>query len=140
MLLSKFCAHANVHQLLGSIWYEGLPGFRRMNVAIQVLQIILIGTLFPVLSLAYTIAPYSSLGKFIRKPFIKFICHSASYITFLSKKHSQFSRLLLTFPAILNSIAHTCFTTNWNWFIWIVIFRRCNDQKVWHQKINSYSW
>ena len=28
----KFCAHANVQQLLASIWYEGLPGFRRRNI------------------------------------------------------------------------------------------------------------
>ena len=28
----KFCAHANVQQLLASIWYQGLPGFRRRNI------------------------------------------------------------------------------------------------------------
>lgn len=76
-------AHSNVQQLLASIWYEGLPGFRRKNMALQTLDIIRIGILFPIFSLAYILAPYSSIGQTMRKPFIKFICHSASYFTFL---------------------------------------------------------
>ncbi|XP_055921376.1 transient receptor potential-gamma protein [Eupeodes corollae] len=79
----KFVAHSNVQQLLASIWYEGLPGFRRKNMALQTLDIIRIGSLFPIFSLAYILAPYSSIGQTMRKPFIKFICHSASYFTFL---------------------------------------------------------
>ena len=31
-----FVAHPSVQQLLASIWYEGLPGFRRKNVFRQV--------------------------------------------------------------------------------------------------------
>lgn len=81
----KFCAHANVQQLLASIWYEGLPGFRRRNIVVQTIEILLIGTLFPLLSLSYILVPGTRLGQVIKKPFIKFICHSASYMTFLSK-------------------------------------------------------
>lgn len=81
----KFCAHANVQQLLASIWYEGLPGFRRRNIVVQIMEILAIGCLFPVFALAYIIAPYSKFGQIIKKPFIKFICHSASYMTFLSE-------------------------------------------------------
>ncbi|XP_037959984.1 transient receptor potential-gamma protein [Teleopsis dalmanni] len=79
----KFVAHSNVQQLLASIWYEGLPGFRRKNMALQAVDIIRIGIMFPIFSLAYILAPYSSIGQTMRKPFIKFICHSASYFTFL---------------------------------------------------------
>ncbi len=43
----------------------------------------IIGLLFPVFSLVYLLAPRSTLGLFIKKPFIKFICHTASYLTFL---------------------------------------------------------
>lgn len=81
----KFCAHANVQQLLASIWYEGLPGFRRKNIVVQTLQIIFIGFLFPFLSLAYILAPCTRIGQVMKKPFIKFICHSASYMTFLGE-------------------------------------------------------
>ncbi|GJQ65198.1 hypothetical protein Trydic_g7337 [Trypoxylus dichotomus] len=81
--LNVFVAHSNVQQLLASIWYEGLPGFRRKNMVLQALEIVRIGILFPFFSVAYIIAPHSLIGQTMRKPFIKFICHSASYFTFL---------------------------------------------------------
>lgn len=81
----QFVAHPNVQQLLASIWYEGLPGFRRKNMILQAMEIVRIGILFPFFSLMYIIAPHSKLGETMRKPFIKFICHSASYFTFLCK-------------------------------------------------------
>ncbi|XP_031341305.1 transient receptor potential-gamma protein isoform X1 [Photinus pyralis] len=79
----KFVAHSNVQQLLASIWYEGLPGFRRKNMVLQALEIVRIGILFPFFSAAYVLAPHSVIGKTMRKPFIKFICNSASYFAFL---------------------------------------------------------
>lgn len=81
----KFTSHSNVQQLLTSLWYDGLPGFRRRNMALQVLEIVKIGLMFPLLSIIYICAPHSRLGSMMRKPFIKFICHSASYFTFLCK-------------------------------------------------------
>ncbi len=32
-------AHPNVQQLLASIWYEGLPGFRQKNMFLQFLEV-----------------------------------------------------------------------------------------------------
>lgn len=81
----QFVSHPNCQQLLASLWYEGLPGFRRHNIVSRLLITFMIGFTFPLLSLFYLIAPKSRFGKLIRKPFIKFICHSASYITFLGK-------------------------------------------------------
>ncbi|KAH3838869.1 hypothetical protein DPMN_112286, partial [Dreissena polymorpha] len=79
----KFVAHPNCQQLLATMWYEGCPGFRRHNIICKLLITVMIGFLFPILSIVYLIAPKSNLGYLIRKPFIKFICHSASYILFL---------------------------------------------------------
>ena len=81
----QFVAHPNVQQLLASIWYEGLPGFRQMNMILQFLEVCRIGLLFPFFSLAYIICPWASFSQKLRKPFIKFICTSASYFTFLCK-------------------------------------------------------
>lgn len=78
-----FCAHPNVQEYLTTMWYENLPGFRRSGALSQYLQVIFIGLMFPIYSLAYLIAPKSQLGRYIRRPFIKFICHSASYMAFL---------------------------------------------------------
>ncbi|XP_028027791.1 transient receptor potential-gamma protein-like [Bombyx mandarina] len=79
----KFVAHPNVQQLLASIWYESVPGFRRKNMLLQAAEMVRIGAMFPLYSLAYIAAPHSAVGRTLRKPFIKFLCHSASYFMFL---------------------------------------------------------
>ncbi|KAJ7409027.1 hypothetical protein WISP_117158 [Willisornis vidua] len=79
----KFVAQPNCQQLLASRWYDEFPGWRRRHWAVKMLTCVVIGLLFPVFSVCYLIAPKSPLGLFIRKPFIKFICHTASYLTFL---------------------------------------------------------
>ncbi|XP_060800629.1 transient receptor potential-gamma protein isoform X2 [Amyelois transitella] len=79
----KFVAHPNVQQLLASIWYESVPGFRRKNMLLQAAEMVRIGAMFPLYSLAYIAAPHSTVGRTLRKPFIKFLCHSASYFMFL---------------------------------------------------------
>ncbi|CAG9563194.1 unnamed protein product [Danaus chrysippus] len=79
----KFVAHPNVQQLLASIWYESVPGFRRKNMLLQAAEMVRIGVMFPLYSLAYIAAPHSTAGRTLRKPFIKFLCHSASYFMFL---------------------------------------------------------
>ncbi|XP_052795116.1 transient receptor potential-gamma protein-like isoform X1 [Mya arenaria] len=80
----KFVAHPNCQQLLATLWYEGCPGFRRRNIVWKLIITVFIGFMFPILSFVYLIAPKSSIGHLMRKPFIKFICHSSSYILFLT--------------------------------------------------------
>ncbi|XP_024905291.1 short transient receptor potential channel 4 isoform X4 [Pteropus alecto] len=79
----QFVAQPNCQQLLASRWYDEFPGWRRRHWAVKMVTCFIIGLLFPVFSMCYLIAPKSPLGLFIRKPFIKFICHTASYLTFL---------------------------------------------------------
>ena len=81
----QFVAHPNVQQLLASIWYEGLPGFRQLNMVLQFLEVCRIGLLFPFFSICYIVCPWASFSQKLRKPFIKFICSSSSYFTFLCK-------------------------------------------------------
>ncbi|XP_063237595.1 transient receptor potential protein [Bacillus rossius redtenbacheri] len=78
-----FVAHPNVQQLLAAIWYDGLPGFRRKNMVMQLVQVAKLGAMFPVYSAMYMLAPSSAMGQFMKKPFVKFICHSSSYAFFL---------------------------------------------------------
>ncbi|XP_068623201.1 transient receptor potential protein [Battus philenor] len=79
-----FVAHPNVQQLLGAIWYEGLPGFKRKSIVGQCVQVAKLGFMFPVYCTIYMLNPDSEYGKFMKKPFVKFICHSSSYMLFLS--------------------------------------------------------
>ena len=79
----KFVAHPNVQQLLSAMWYKGLPGFRRKTMIAQVIQVLSIAVCFPLHSMLYILGPNTEKGAFLKKPFIKFICHSASYLFFL---------------------------------------------------------
>uniref|UniRef100_A0A665TDT4 Transient receptor potential cation channel, subfamily C, member 5a n=1 Tax=Echeneis naucrates TaxID=173247 RepID=A0A665TDT4_ECHNA len=79
----EFVAQPNCQQLLATLWYDGFPGWRRRHWAVKLVTCFIIGLLFPVFSLIYLLAPKSAVGRFIKKPFIKFICHTASYLTFL---------------------------------------------------------
>ncbi|CAH0718988.1 unnamed protein product, partial [Brenthis ino] len=78
-----FVAHPNVQQLLGTIWYEGLPGFKRKGMVGQCVQVAKMGAMFPVYCTIYMLAPDSEYGQFMKKPFVKFISHSSSYMMFL---------------------------------------------------------
>ncbi|KAL6258945.1 hypothetical protein P5V15_008871 [Pogonomyrmex californicus] len=79
----QFVSHPNVQQLLAAIWYDGLPGFRRKSMMAQLMEVAKLGAMFPVYSAIYMITPTSQMGLFMKKPFVKFICHSASYAFFL---------------------------------------------------------
>ncbi|XP_059389767.1 short transient receptor potential channel 4b [Carassius carassius] len=85
----EFVAQPNCQQLLASRWYDEFSGWRRRHWAGKFITCVFIGLIFPLLSLCYLVAPKSRYGLFIRKPFIKFICHTASYLTFLLLLASQ---------------------------------------------------
>ncbi|KAL7844732.1 hypothetical protein SRHO_G00232710 [Serrasalmus rhombeus] len=79
----EFVAQPNCQQLLATLWYDGFPGWRRRHWVVKLVTCFTLGLLFPIFSIIYLLAPKSTLGLFIKKPFIKFICHTASYLTFL---------------------------------------------------------
>ncbi|XP_022823701.1 transient-receptor-potential-like protein isoform X2 [Spodoptera litura] len=79
----KFVAHPNIQQLLASIWYEGVPGFRRKTAMEKIMIICRVALLFPFYCTLYMIAPNCATGKLMRKPFMKFLIHASSYLFFL---------------------------------------------------------
>ncbi|KAM7361813.1 transient receptor potential protein-like isoform 1-T4 [Cochliomyia hominivorax] len=105
-----FVAHPNVQQLLAAIWYEGLPGFRRKKSSQQVVEVVKLGCMFPINSMNYLMAPDSDAAKFMRKPFVKFITHSCSYMFFLmllgaaSLRVVQITFELLAFPWMIEML------------------------------------
>ncbi|CAG9859793.1 unnamed protein product [Phyllotreta striolata] len=96
-----FIAHPNVQQLLASIWYEGLPGFRRKNMIGQGIQVAKIGMMFPLYCMMYMMSPTSKMGVFLNKPFVKFICHSASYAFFLTLLGAASQRVEILFLELI---------------------------------------
>ncbi|ULT98578.1 hypothetical protein L5515_003035 [Caenorhabditis briggsae] len=79
----RFVAHPNCQQLLLDIWYEGVESVRCTNFIYKLIFYLLGMMSFPLFSLVYLLAPHSSMGQFAKKPFIKFLSHSGSYIFFL---------------------------------------------------------
>ncbi|VVC45806.1 Transient receptor potential channel,Transient receptor potential channel, canonical,Ion transport [Cinara cedri] len=79
-----FVAHPNVQQLLAAIWYDGLPGFRRKSMVGQMIEVGKLGAMFPMYGSMYMLNPDSKMGQLMKKPFIKFVCHSSSYAFFLT--------------------------------------------------------
>ena len=82
-IVPQFVAHPNCQQLIAEVWYQGLPGWRRQHFTAKFLISVFVGISFPLLSLAYFLAPRTRVGQILRLPFLKFICHSASYLLFL---------------------------------------------------------
>lgn len=81
----QFVAHPHCQQLLSSIWYGGLPGFRRRHITYKILMTFVVCVLAPLCSILYMLAPKTKFGRLMRQPFIKFIVHSAFYCIFLCK-------------------------------------------------------
>ncbi len=50
---------------------------------LQLANVIKMASVFFVYSTMYMLNPHSEMGIFLTKPFVKFVCHSASYATFL---------------------------------------------------------
>ncbi|RXG56652.1 Transient-receptor-potential-like protein, partial [Armadillidium vulgare] len=86
-----FVAHSNVQQLLGSIWYDGLPGFRRKSDFKKTIEILKLAFMFPLFSLTYIINPESSRGQFMKKPFV------TSSVSILVTSSVSISKLLALF-------------------------------------------
>ncbi|XP_038056459.1 transient-receptor-potential-like protein [Patiria miniata] len=80
----QFVAHPNTQQVLSSIWYEGLPGWRGSNVFVKFLLCIAVMIMMPIDALVYLFFPKTRMGQMMRSPFMKFMHHSSSFVIFLA--------------------------------------------------------
>ncbi|XP_061537413.1 short transient receptor potential channel 4-like isoform X2 [Phycodurus eques] len=131
----EFVAQPNCQQLLASRWYDEIPGWRRRHWAVKLITCILIGLLFPVLSILYLVSPKSRYGLFIRKPFIKFICHAASYLTFLfllllASQHIEAPQRDLQGPAPT--------VVEWMILPWVIGFIWTEIKQMWDSGFQDY--
>ncbi|XP_041920288.1 short transient receptor potential channel 4-like isoform X1 [Alosa sapidissima] len=132
----EFVAQPNCQQLLASRWYDEFPGWRRRHWAGKFLTSIFIGLLFPLFSICYLVAPKSRYGLFIRKPFIKFICHTASYLTFLFLLLLASQRIVsYTDP---NRQGPVPTTVEWMILPWVVGFIWTEIKQMWDGGFHDY--
>ncbi|XP_033110107.1 short transient receptor potential channel 5-like isoform X2 [Anneissia japonica] len=79
----KFVAHPHCQQRLIEMWFHGLKGWRDQSSLRSTLLTILMAVSYPLLSVAYMLYPKGKLGKLIKIPYVKFLCHTASQLSFL---------------------------------------------------------
>ncbi|KAG9348447.1 hypothetical protein JZ751_002182, partial [Albula glossodonta] len=131
----EFVAQPNCQQLLASRWYDEFPGWRRRHWAVKFITCVIIGLLFPLFSLCYLIAPKSRYGLFIRKPFIKFICHTASYLTFLFLLLLASQHIVSTDP---NRQGPVPTTVEWMILPWVLGFIWTEIKQMWDGGLQDY--
>ncbi|KAJ8275579.1 hypothetical protein COCON_G00073310 [Conger conger] len=131
----EFVAQPNCQQLLASRWYDEFPGWRRRHWGGKFLTCVFIGLLFPLFSLCYLIAPKSRYGLFIRKPFIKFICHTASYLTFLFLLLLASQHIVSTDP---NRQGPAPTTVEWMILPWVLGFIWTEIKQMWDGGFQDY--
>jgi transient receptor potential cation channel subfamily C protein 4 len=79
----QFVAHPHTQQLLATLWYEGLPGWRKRTFLVKLLLVLGLVAGMPIMAVSYLLFPRSAVGQLVRKPFIKFMYHSATFVVFL---------------------------------------------------------
>ncbi|XP_035725310.1 transient-receptor-potential-like protein [Vespa mandarinia] len=79
----RFVAHSHVQQFIAAIWYEGVPGFRRMTNVQKCWILLKTALMFPFYCIIYFFTPESKMGQLLRRPFVKFLVHASSYLFFL---------------------------------------------------------
>ncbi|KAI8510591.1 anthranilate synthase component II, variant, partial [Branchiostoma belcheri] len=79
----QFVSHPHCQQLLTTIWYESLPGWRKRNIFTKVFILMSLISLLPFMAFYYILHPRSKVGRFMRNPFMKFLSQSGSFAVFL---------------------------------------------------------
>ncbi|XP_058489682.1 short transient receptor potential channel 4-like [Solea solea] len=131
----EFVAQPNCQQLLASRWYDQFPGWRRRHWAGKLITCFVIGLLFPLLSIFYLISPKSHYGLFIRRPFIKFICHTASYMTFLFLLFLASQHISSADP---NFQGPAPTTVEWMILPWVLGFMWTEIKQMWDNGFEDY--
>ncbi|CAH1266877.1 TRPC4 [Branchiostoma lanceolatum] len=136
----EFVSQPNCQQLLSSMWYEGFPSWRRKHWAVKVLICASIALAFPLLGICYLCAPKSSLGKLIRKPFLKFICHTTSYLFFLALLYLASNPALvgdedIDRPNLQGPVPNT---VEWMIFVWVLGMIWGEIKQLWEAGLKEY--
>uniref|UniRef100_A0A7N6BDR9 Transient receptor ion channel domain-containing protein n=1 Tax=Anabas testudineus TaxID=64144 RepID=A0A7N6BDR9_ANATE len=134
----EFVAQPNCQQLLASRWYDEFPGWRRRHWAGKFVTCVFIGLLYPLFALCYLIAPKSRYGLFIRKPFIKFICHTASYLTFLFLLLLASQHIVTTEQGRQNRQGPAPTTVEWMILPWVLGFIWAEIKQMWDGGFQDY--
>ncbi|XP_070196707.1 transient-receptor-potential-like protein [Littorina saxatilis] len=134
----QFVAHSHCQQLLTSIWYEGLPGWRKRNGVMKFL--ICIGLIFilPFMAIYYLVFPRSKIGQLLRSPFMKFLYHTASFVMFLFLLICASTDIVAVMPQREKMRGPNPSQLEWLIVLWVSGFVWAECKQLWEEGLRAY--
>ncbi|KAL8573433.1 hypothetical protein ACOMHN_032448 [Nucella lapillus] len=134
----QFVAHPHCQQLLTSIWYEGLPGWRKRNGVMKFLTCIGLILILPFMALYYLVFPRSKIGQLLRSPFMKFLYHSASFGVFLFLLICASTDIVVTSPQREELRGPKPSELEWLIVLWVSGFVWAECKQLWEEGMKAY--
>ncbi|CAL1526849.1 unnamed protein product, partial [Lymnaea stagnalis] len=133
-----FVAHPHCQQLLTSIWYAGLPGWRKRNGVMKFLTCIGLILILPFMSIYYLIFPRSRIGQLLRSPFMKFLYHSASFGVFLFLLVCASTDIINNEPKRDKFRGPEPSELEWMIVLWVTGFVWAECKQLWDEGLKAY--
>ncbi|XP_059140364.1 transient-receptor-potential-like protein [Physella acuta] len=134
----QFVAHPHCQQLLTSIWYAGLPGWRKRNGVMKFLTCIGLILILPLMSFYYLIFPRSQIGQLLRSPFMKFLYHSASFGVFLFLLVCASTDVINSVPMRDRLRGPEPSGLEWMIVLWVTGFVWAECKQLWDEGLKAY--
>ncbi|XP_068758864.1 short transient receptor potential channel 4-like [Montipora capricornis] len=128
----EFVAHPFCQHLLMSCVFGGVPFWRTRGITFRIFYVIFQVVICPFMAILYFFCPFLRISQKIKRPFIKFVNHTASFVIFLSllaaSSHKKFEIRFGNIPSVLE----------WIIFMWILGIAWGECKQVRHDGILRY--
>lgn len=112
--------------------FSGVPLWRTRGIAFRLLFVIFQVLIYPFMAVLYFFCPFLRVSQMIKRPFVKFINHTASFIIFLSllaaSSHQKFEIRFGKLPSVLE----------WIIIFWVLGIAWGECKQVWHEGVARY--
>ncbi|KAM9713075.1 short transient receptor potential channel 1 [Menidia menidia] len=131
----EFVAQSNCQQFLNTVWFGETASYRRKHTCLKIATVLSVAFLWPLLSVCYLLVPRSRVGHIIHTPFVKFIIHSASYLTFL---------LLLNLYSLVynegkkNTMGPALEMVDYLLILWIIGMVWSDVKRLWYEGLEDF--
>uniref|UniRef100_A0A8C5HTT4 Short transient receptor potential channel 1 n=1 Tax=Gouania willdenowi TaxID=441366 RepID=A0A8C5HTT4_GOUWI len=125
----EFVAQSNCQQFLNTVWFGETASYRRKHTCLKMATVLSVAMLWPLLSICYLLVPRSRIGQIIHTPFVKFIIHSASYITFL---------LLLNLYSLVCNEDKKNTMIDYLLILWIIGMVWSDVKRLWYEGLEDF--
>ena len=112
--------------------FSGVPFWRTRGITFRIFYVLTQVLIYPIMAFLYFFFPFLRLSRKIKRPFVKFINHTASFVIFLSllaaSSHEKFNIRFGEVPSALE----------WIILMWILGIAWGECKQVWHDGVMRY--